>query len=319
MLSSRSMETGVALRALAIVMVVFNHAHPGHWSPLGLGGGMMFLMLLSGQNFAKFALGPATEGRQVVRASLKLAWEVFWPSLLVVLLWFVLRRSFNVYELFFVRNLVDTERLAKFPVWYVQVLIQMMVMIAGAFLVRPVATFALGRPRLFATLVWLVFLIVRVAAFAPTTDGSTERKFVGHLPTSWFFDFALGWMIYHFVDRAEEGEDHRLFISVALVVSGFLTSWPDELHFYWFVFGGLALVWLDTVRTPDLLARLLEITSQATFTIFILHRMFFVVCEYAPGGYLANFDVKFVIALVGTITSWVVLSAARRAWIRLRS
>lgn len=310
---SRSMEIGVALRALAILMVVFNHSHPDHWFPLGLGGGMMFLMLLSGQNFAKFALGPARDAAHVRRASLMLAWQVFWPSLLVVLLWFVLRREFNVWELLFVRNLVDTERLAKFPVWYVQVLIQMMLMMAAAFSVPALGRTFLRNPIPASAAVWVSTLLLRYVSFVTSDD----PKYVYHLPTNWFFDFSLGWLLYFLVSSRPREQRRPWLLSAAIVVSGFLASSPDVLNFYWLVVGGLALVWLEEVRVPVFVAQPLQLVSQATFTVFLTHRMFFVVCEYAPIPYVAHPDVKFVVSTFGGVVTWIVLTSLRRAWMRL--
>src|SRR5262245_32269636 len=121
-----SMEVGadVLLRALAITLVTYNHAHPYSDFWMGWGGGMTFLMMLSGYNFAKYGMDGATyqQGRAAIT---RLGVRILIPSFFVVVFFFLLLRKFDLAELLFYRNWITAERISKFPTWYPQVMVQM--------------------------------------------------------------------------------------------------------------------------------------------------------------------------------------------------
>ena len=78
----RTTPMDVVLRALAILMVTYHHSHlPPRGQAgfaMGLGGGMTFLLLLSGMNFARFAMAGA-DGAAVRQSILVFARQVYVP------------------------------------------------------------------------------------------------------------------------------------------------------------------------------------------------------------------------------------------------
>src|SRR5688572_21317875 len=99
----RSIPTDVLLRALAISGIVFNHAHRGRddFFPLGLAGGMTFLLTLAGMNLARFGVKGATPD-SLRRAVGRLALALFVPALIAVLASLAIRRTFSWTEVLFV-------------------------------------------------------------------------------------------------------------------------------------------------------------------------------------------------------------------------
>jgi hypothetical protein len=85
-MSSRThVEMSVFLRAFAIAFVVFNHSYGKLSGSFGLSGGMIFLMMMTGYNFARFGLNGG-EPAVVRRSLVALGSAIVIPSVVMVLL-----------------------------------------------------------------------------------------------------------------------------------------------------------------------------------------------------------------------------------------
>ena len=131
------LEADVVLRALAISLVVYNHAFAVKGRPFELNGGMQVLLLLSGATFARFTLTKQTA--EEVRASIvSLSINILGPCLAMLLPYFLLKRDFWWSEVLFFQNLVGKEQLAPYLSWYPQVIVQMMIGFFRIFAIPPV-------------------------------------------------------------------------------------------------------------------------------------------------------------------------------------
>jgi len=303
----------VALRALAISSVVYHHAHLGRASEFGLFGGMAFLLLLSGMNLSRFALAAADPG-EIRRALLMFARRILWPSLCLVLVYFAYTQRFNILELFFVRAWRSPNRIANFPVWYCQMILQILLGLYLLYWIPPVAEVMVRRPLATVTSIFLIGLTSR--AFVPLY-WSTDHL-LNHLAHYHLWNFALGAVIFFLISDCRQPWK-RWVASAAVLVSAVIAFPMDTLQFWWLLAGGQALVFLGTIRLPVVLAQPVMIVSGATFTIFLLHLTWFDIAQAAFhyfAGASASMNVKLVF-LAGLLLStlcWVGLTAAERAY-----
>jgi hypothetical protein len=300
----------VLLRALAIIMVTYNHAHPYPSFAPGWGGGMTFLMMLSGYNFAKFGMQGATagEGR---RALLRLGAKIFIPSLIAVLFFFVLLRKFNLEELLFYRNWLTVERVAKFPTWYPQVIVQMFAALLLLFCVPRVAEAIFRNPLRSSLVIFGVATLIRIVC-PQIWDTTTLRNFLPHL---FLWNFTLGWVIYF--SMLEIAAPWNKVTAIACACIGAWAGWGyDRLDFWWLSIGVVLLVLPLKLRLWTPLARFIFIVSQATFGIFLLHRFVYEVYEHAPLP--PNDNAEWLVGLFGSIALWMAGAVPLRAFRALR-
>lgn len=153
------LETDLALRAVAILAVTWNHANP--LARGALGGGMTFLFMLSGYNFARFAILNSNIGR-LRRALVMFALRVFVPSMALVMFFSLLLHDFFWQEFLFISNWWTIERVSIFPTWYPQVLLQILVGLYAAFSVPAIGGSLLRRPLVWSMVLFVVAVLVRL-------------------------------------------------------------------------------------------------------------------------------------------------------------
>ncbi|WP_076072112.1 acyltransferase family protein [Sphingomonas montana] len=313
LLHSKSVDTDVVLRAIAIALVAWNHAIPSGTKSLGLpdfAGGMTLLMMMSGYSFARFVLTDATPVE--VRHGLMLfAKRILLPSLAAVLFFMLIKRKVSLTELLFVSNWFTTYRIAIFPVWYVQVILQMMVLLLGLFAIPPFARWFVAQPLRGSLVVFAAALATRMIlpVFIDT------KPLLHHLPHLYLWNFTLGWLVYFLHDRRTPGA--LTLASLAILASGAMVWGPLSYQFLALVVGGLLLVWKTRMKLPMIVARVVGLVSQATFTIFLLHRFFFVVYTGTVGRILPAGLLMWALGLAACTLAWVVGAATLRAYHKL--
>ena len=319
----RTTPTDVVLRALAIASVTFNHAHMT--KGFGLAGGMTFLLMLSGLNFARFAVKDA-EPEQLRRSIVEFARRMFVPSMLLLLFSFAAYRQFNLSELLFVRNWFDMGRVAIFYAWYPQMLLQLL---AGLYLLTliPFVGRALrDHPTRSLLILFGVGLLLRAAApwiWEPPFWGMPEVnpiRVFPRLPHLALWNFALGGVIYFLAIDSPNPTPAKKWLAFACVLAGATLGWEvGKLQFWWLAIGGALLVGVRHIALPRIVAQAIVVVSVATFTIFLTHIFWFKAGNVVYGvltgtGENAPKNVMFVIGLVmGTLTS-VAISAFARAY-----
>ncbi len=311
--SLRATPTDVVLRALAIATVTYHHSHEFSAPAFGLFGGMAFLLMLSGFNFGRFVLRDA-DPQQIRRSTLALARQIFVPSLLLMLAYFAYLRQFNLTELLFISAWFTTDKISVFPVWYCQLILQILLLFYLLFSIPRIAEAFVRRP-LAGMMVMLVVGLLAMK-FVPLIWNTNYLR--NRLPHSQFWNFALGGVLAFLLDGT--GRSSRRWIASACVMAGALLAFrPATLQFWWLVVGGHALIFLRTVRLPELVGQVVVVVSGATFTIFLLHRTWFEVARgvyrwYAGAGAVLNADAVFVAGLVLSTACWVGGTALVRAY-----
>ncbi len=296
----------ILLRALAIIMVTYNHAHPYPDFAPGWGGGMTLLMMLSGYNFAKFGMQGASpsQGRLALA---RLGYKIFVPSLIAVIFFFVLLRKFNLEELLFYRNWLTIERIAKFPTWYPQVILQMFAGLLVLFSIPGVARWIFRKPLYASLIIFTLAVMVRMV-FPKIWDTAPLHHLLPHL---FLWNFTLGWVVYF--STTEIANPWGKALSVCCAIVGAAVGWGyHALDFWWLSVGVTLLVLPLNLRMWAPVARVVFMVSQATFAIFLVHRFVYKVYEDMPLP--RNQDLEWIVGLAGSLVLWIAGSIPWRAY-----
>jgi peptidoglycan/LPS O-acetylase OafA/YrhL len=306
-LSKRVISSDIAMKAIAISAVVFNHAHPER--PFNYAGGMTVLLMLSGYSFARFAL-QSGDPRSVRCAVASLALKIWLPCALIVLLSFVARQKFSLLEFLFLSNLFSKQFLAFMFVWYPQVLLQIL---AFTFLLFgiPAAANSFLRNPLRGSLVLFTMAIV-TTTFWPEVPHAT-------FPWRVAWNFLLGWVAF-FVLRHRNA--HTLGMGKAALVTGTVVCAGavfglTDLQFWTLSTAMTVLVLTSSLILPSIAVRVLYVVGQASFTIFLLHVIFLRVHGKILG--LDDQNGAWVFTMFASTLAWVAVSAAVRAYRRISS
>jgi acyl-CoA synthetase (AMP-forming)/AMP-acid ligase II len=245
-----SVEGNVVLRALAIVTVVGTHA-----SLYYLQGGAHLLLAVAGYNFARFRLTAHEVVDRLKRSSASIA-RIAVPALLWVWFMFTWREPFSVPRALLVDN-VAGDGLWRY--WYVEVLLQLLVVLTVAFSLRAVRDLERRWPFALALVALGIGLVLRFAQ----PYGSPDEPMYRTDTVAWIF--LLGWAI----QRART-VPQRLLLSAVTVVGtiGFFDAFDRGRYV---ALGILALVWIPRVRLPRAAGRLVAALAGASLYIFLTH------------------------------------------------
>jgi peptidoglycan/LPS O-acetylase OafA/YrhL len=304
-LSRRGISSDIALKAIAISAVVFNHAHPVR--PFDYAGGMTVLLMLSGYSFARFAL-QSGDAQSVRRAVASLALKIWLPCAAIVLLSFVVRQKFSLSELLFFSNLFSREFLTFMFVWYPQVLLQILVFTFLLFCI-PAAADGFLRNPLRGSLVLLTLAIV-TTTFWPEVPHAT-------LPWRVAWNFLLGWVAFFLLrDRNAHtlGMRKTALVAGTVVCAGAVFGPADPQ--FWTLSAAMTILALkSSLILPSIAVRVLYVVGQASFTIFLLHTIFLRVHRKVLGLY--DQDGAWIFAMIASTLAWVAGAAAMRAYRRV--
>lgn len=306
----RDVDTRDALRAFGIMAVVANHSVAA-----SLHGGLNLLLLLSGLAFARLAFGGQDAGH-LGSATLRFVRPLALWSVILCLFWFAVFRRFEAAELLMVSNWITPERVSKFPIWYTQVLLQML----AAMLPVLVLTGMAGRIRqdpVRWTLAWLAAAVL-VAALSKAlfdTDPLADK-----LPQLHTWNFVLGWVFWAVLYARRPGTSDRVALTVlvlALMPFVFLGLGVEggAARVWVAIPAALLLIWAPVLRLPRPLAHPLLLIAQAVLFIFFLHYPFLLAVRELLGDHLppmALDALKVAAGLIGPVLVWAAVTAGRR-------
>lgn len=286
MFKTRRMEAGVVLRAAAISLVALNHANPDIDQVLGFNfsGGMSVLMALSGYFFAKFVLD-APSLPQMRHRLIGFGRSILLPSFFMVLFFFIILRKFDVLELLFIRNLFTDGRISKFPTWYPQVMMQILIVVYILSYIGLIRNF--GRKLLPYSVVLLFVASVLLRFYLDNYSDGLDHP---TLPYSRFWNFCLGWCFYFFADLSRTPKGNRVAMAALAIASSFLVYGAAKLPAYCLIAGTLIFLFVRDIAVPAILHKLITIVAMANLHIFLWHRFFFEIYEdimhvTAQGGF----------------------------------
>jgi hypothetical protein len=301
----RPIPTDVVLRALAIAAIVYNHT-----TRLNLGGGMAFLLLLSGMNFARFAVEDAT-APGIRRSIGAIARQIFLPSLLLILLSFAVYRRFDWLELLFIRH--NPQRISAFPVWFSHLILQILAALYLVFSIPWVARATIRWPA--GSMLLLFGASVLVRASAPLL---MELPFIFNHVRDTMWNFLLGSVVYFLAMDPKTSGGRARWLAVACVVAGAMIGHdPNGTRFWWLIITGGMLISVRYIQLPNVLGRITVAVSAATFGIFLTHEVWFKVVSRVneiwagPEGIVHPYILFVSALLLGTLT-WAAVVAFPR-------
>lgn len=282
-LSLHTVETTVAMRAMAIVMIVGTH--------IGLytvPGGAHALLAVAGFNFARFQLTAAT-GWERIRRQLVSIGRIVVPSVAFIAVAFALTTDYSPANLVLLNNVFGPETwTSSWHFWFVEVLVQLLVLMVAVMAIPWVSRLERAHQFGFAVGLLGIGMLLR---YEIVEIGLTHTK-----PALWLF--AIGWA----VARASARWQRLLLSAVVLTtVPGFFDSMGRNLLIVALL---LLLVWAPTVVVPEPVRKVAGVLASASLYIYLVHWLIYpLIRDFS--GWLA-----LVASLMAGIGYWLLATRA---------
>ena len=243
----RSVEMSVALRAVAIVLVVSTHV-----GLFRISGGAHLLFALAGWNFARFYVDAAESSTKRLATMLS---RVAIPAWIMLGLQTVFSNDYDVVSLLLLNNYLN---FGLQSYWFIEALLQATIVLTLVLAVPPLKRLERRQPFSFPIMLMAAALVPRWFPFA--TGGIAVFK--THM-IIWIF--LLGWA----AQRASTLRQ-RLIVSAAVLVS--VPNFMGEARREAIVAVGVLLVlWVGRARLPRTVASAVKLLSAGSLYIYLTH------------------------------------------------
>jgi acyl-CoA synthetase (AMP-forming)/AMP-acid ligase II len=288
-----TLETSVALRAVAIVLVVISHAEV-----YALWGGAHVLLGIVGYNFGRFCLTSLPRRDRLRHLRTTIAWIAV-PSVVWVAFALLVTDDYTGTNLLLANKFLGpSDSMTAGRLWFVEVVVWILVMLA-VLCWLPISD-RLERQWPFGFAV--AFLAVGIALRYDVFEFGLDRDAWFTVLAFWFF--AVGWAA---AKATRAWQRMAVTVVLAVAVFGYFGSPEREL----LVFTGLTLlIWLPALRCPAALTVAAGIVAEASLFIYLVHYQ-----VYPLFGTHKAFGVAASV-VVGVLLTQL-LTLARR-WIRAR-
>jgi len=280
-------DTGVALRAVAIVLIVGSHAGLYH-----LWGGAHILLAVAGFNFAQFCLGRSPRRERLARIVRTVGWIAV-PSALWMALVMTVTGDYAPSNLVFLQKIIGpADSMTAGRMWFIEVLVWILVALAAICRLPAVDRLERRWPFGFA----MAFLALGIALRYDAVGLELGRDAWFTLLASWFF--AVGWA----AAKADTGWQ-RVAVSAIVVVGtyGYFGNTGRELLVGT---GLLLLIWLPTLRCPSAITAVAGVIAQGSLYIYLTHFQIYPLFSHPVAGVVAAL-------LVGSGLAWAVTALRR--------
>ena len=267
-----SVDTVTLVKALAISLIVANHAVLDR---MFLHGGLNALLLVSGMVFASFAFQGTTA--QTLQMMKRLSLRIAIPAVLLSLIWNMMTYLFSAdvseikwLEHVLLSNWFYKSRIALFPLWYVQVLVQIMLALGLVFWLFNLTPHFKANPVRASLIALALSLGLAMLSYGLWDTASLHDK----LPHLLLWNLTLGWVFWAFRSQPDYGLRSKLILSALLLGSEILIfiicgAVYGEVRIISLTLMGLLIIWIDSVSLPQILTRIVLLISQAIFFIFL--------------------------------------------------
>ncbi|MEV0674471.1 AMP-binding protein [Mycobacterium sp. NPDC050441] len=249
-----TVETSVALRAAAIVLIVGSHAEL-----FALWGGAHVLLGVAGYNFGRFCLTPLPRAARLRHLRNTIAWIAV-PSVVWVAVALVVTDDYHASNLLLANKFLGPhDSMTAGRLWFVEVLVWILVALAVVCALPGSDRYERRRPFAFAATCLALGLVLRYDL--PGFGLGREAWFT--VLAFWFF--AAGWAA-----AKATATWQRVIVTVVLAVGlhGYFGNTGREA----LVLAGFALlIWLPALRCPAVVAAGSGVLAEASLYIYLTH------------------------------------------------
>lgn len=248
----RVLETSIALRALAILLIVGTHANL-----FDLSGGSHVLLGIAGFNIARFCLS-AGDRRQRLRHLLTSVTRVVVPSVAFIAFAYVVTDNYSAANVALLNGVIGPDTWSsQWHFWFIEALVYLSLALA-ALLALPGAD-RLERRYPFGVPLALLGVGLLARFFLHSSDNAI------HTATGVLWLFALGWA----AARARTWQQRLLLTAVLVTCTpGYFT---DARRGLFVVLGLAVLVWLPTVRSTAMVSRVAGVLASSSLYVYLTH------------------------------------------------
>ncbi|MDA4110529.1 AMP-binding protein [Mycolicibacterium holsaticum] len=285
-----TLETSVALRAVAIVLIVGSHAEL-----FELWGGAHVLLGVAGYNFGRFCMTPVPRLDRVRHLRNTIGWIAV-PSVLWVAVALVLTDDYTWTNLLLANKILGPhDSMTAGRLWFVEVLVWVLVALLLLFWLPGLDRLERQRPFGVAA----AFLVAGLALRYDVLGVGLGREAWFTMLAFWFF--AVGW-------AAAKASTTLQRAAVTAVLAVGLHGYFDSTLREALVLGGLVLlIWLPTIRCPAALTVLAGVLAEASLYTYLVHYQVYPLFGGQPlFGVVASL-------LVGMLLTYVLTLLRRRA------
>jgi len=282
-------DTSIFLRVIAIVGVVAVHS-----GDEALGGATWLLFIIIGYNMARFKSTDLVSGK---------IWAWIATFSVIILIPFygmaafhqIWNNDFDLRMLLLYENLVKANITVLFPFWFVEALLQCLILFGIIFSIPVIQRKATASPFNFALGLLVVFLGVR--AIYPVfweTHHLNDLVPLRFMPIIW-----LGWTFYYVSENWQ-----RVLLCILGIGLAALDRQFSSINM-WMVTGSVFLAFVPRVPVPKITRKLINDIGAATFYIFIFNGFIIMTTNYVL--HLQSRVVIFVITMIGTMAAWWIM------------
>jgi len=270
----RALEMPVLMRMLSILLIVM-----GHLGVLGKGmitGETTALFLVSGIGLARFQVNAINE-RGDARVLLKSVLGIALPTLLYTVLVQFLFDTVHWQSLLLISNWFPASLVGHFSYWYIEVLVQMLLIVGLLLSIRPLRLLIMADPFRHLLLAACVLLLADIVLGLFVFDAT---PLYNRVPQHYLAAMVLGMAVQY----ADSTLRKWMASAVAVVVVGELElvtiagygwdAWFSGLHIDVALPAVLALIWLRSVPMPAAIARGGALIASSTLFIYLTHYQF---------------------------------------------
>ncbi|HDS1737111.1 amino acid adenylation domain-containing protein [Pseudomonas sp. BP8] len=270
----RAMELPVLMRMIAIILIVVGHLHM--FSTWTISGETTVLFLISGISLARFQFRAIEERGDARLLAVSVA-SIAVPTILYTVLTQLVFDKVHWQSLLMISNWFTPQTVGHFHYWYIEVLVQMIVIIGLALSFKRVRSTIKVNPfrRLLAASCALLAADIILNLFVFDASPLYYR-----VPQHYLAIMVLG-MAVHFADSTRQkwgASAVALLLIVELdLVALASMGWPElgEIgHIDIALPAVLALIWLKSVAVPGAVARAGAVIASSTLFIYLTHFQF---------------------------------------------
>ncbi len=251
----QAIEMSIALRALAILLIVGTHS-----LLFLLKGGAHVLLCIAGYNFARFHLSESPRGDRV-RHLLTSIGRIALPFMAFVTVLLLLTDRYSWFNLFFLNDVLGPRNPApQWQFWFIEVLVQTLAVLTAVMAIPLVDRLERRLPFAFPMALALAGLITHYQVL----DLDLLRGGI-YSPLAVFWLFCLGWAAARARTTLHRGAI-TLFVSFAVP-----TFLGDPTREALLIVGMLLLIWVPAIRVPRQLSSPVRIIASASLFIYLLH------------------------------------------------